>query len=102
MLALITSQLLAAQLPGQFNAGQDQNTEPGDTRLPNGKMQKDEILKADYRQNLKEARDLIELARAFELDLEKDERFVLSVSSLKKLDDMDKTIKRIRSRLRKF
>jgi len=73
---------------------------PDDPRLPNGKLQRDEILKADYEQNLKDARDLIEVAKTFELDLEKSDRFVLSLGLLKKLDDMDKITKRIRNRMR--
>ena len=70
-------------------------------RLPNGKLQSEEILKADYARNVKDARGLIDLAKSFEEDLEKDDRYVLSVSSLKKLDEMDKTIRRIRDRLKK-
>ena len=68
--------------------------------LPNGKLQRDEILKADYEQNLKDARELIDLSTSFELDLEKSDRFVLSLGLLKKLDDMEKITKRIRGRMR--
>jgi hypothetical protein len=68
--------------------------------LPNGKLQRDEILKADYEQNLKDARELIDLTTSFELDLEKSDRFVLSLGLLKKLDDMEKIAKRIRGRMR--
>ena len=70
-------------------------------RLPNGKKQQDEILKADYEQNLKDARELVNIAKAFEQDLEKNDRFVLSLSSLKKLDDMEKLAKRIRGRMKR-
>jgi hypothetical protein len=73
---------------------------PDDTRLPNGKLQRDEILKADYEQNLKDARDLIDAARTFELDLEKSDRYVLSLGLLKKLDDIEKITKRMRNRMR--
>jgi len=64
-------------------------------------MQRDEILKADYDQNLKDARDLMDLAKSFELDLEKSDRFVLSLPLLKKLDEMEKITKRIRGRMRR-
>jgi hypothetical protein len=76
--------------------------EPEDVRLPNGKKQKDEILKQEYEQNLKDAQELLNIARSFEEDLEKDDRFVLSLSSLKKLDDMEKLTKRIRGRMKRF
>jgi cell division septation protein DedD len=76
--------------------------DPDDVRLPNGKKQKDEILKAEYEQNVKDAQDLAVIARAFEEDLEKDDRWVLSLSSLKKLDDIEKLTKRIRSRMKRY
>ncbi len=72
---------------------------PGLIRLPNGKNQRDEILKADYAKNVKDSRELLRLARAFEEDLEKNDAFVFSLSSLKKLDDMEKLTKRIRGRM---
>jgi hypothetical protein len=74
---------------------------PDDIRLPNGKKQMDEILKADYERNVSDARELTGLAKSFEQDLEKNEAFVLSLSSLKKLDDMEKLTKRIRARLKR-
>ena len=74
---------------------------PDDVRLPNGKKQRDEILKADYEQNLKDAQELTILTRSFEEDLEKDDRFVLSLNSLKKLDDIEKLAKRIRGRMKR-
>jgi hypothetical protein len=78
------------------------NQDEPEVRLPNGKKQQDEILKAEYERNLKDAQDLVSIARSFEEDLEKDDRFVLSLSSLKKLDDMEKLTKRIRSRMKRF
>ncbi len=79
----------------------DPNSEqkPEGIRLPNGKSQQDEILKADYQKNLKDARELVSLARMFEENLEKDDAFVFSLASVKKLDDMEKITKRIRGRM---
>jgi hypothetical protein len=73
-----------------------------DVRLPNGKSQTDEILKDDYAKNLKDARDLTGLARGLEEDLEKNEAFVFSLTTLKKLDDMERLTKRIRSRMKRY
>jgi len=105
-LAAITPGLLAAhaasaqnqQLPSEIRPPR---TEPPDQRLPNGKMQRDEILRDDYEKNVKDAAELAQLASAFQLDLEKSDRFVLSLSLLKKLDDMEKLTKRIRSRMKR-
>lgn len=71
-----------------------------DTRLPNGKLQRDEILKAEHAQNIKDAAQLSELAQELQQDLEKNDRFVLSISTLKKTDEIEKLVKKIRSRLR--
>jgi len=104
-LLALTPAALASDLPGQDNPHQDSFPVPGvkdaPARLPNGKLQRDEILKADYDQNLKDARELVELTRAFELDLEKSDRFVLSLGLLKKLDDIEKITRRIRGRMKK-
>jgi hypothetical protein len=72
-----------------------------DGRLPNGKLQREEILKADYEKSVKDARGLIDLAKSFEEDLEKNDKYVFSLPTMKKLDEMEKVIRRIRDRLRK-
>ena len=71
-----------------------------DVKLPNGKSQRDEILKAEHEQNLKDAAELAQLAEQLKIDLEKDDRFVLSMATLKKTDEIEKLAKRIRTRLR--
>ena len=71
-----------------------------DVVLPNGKLQKDEILKAEHQQNLKDAAELADLAEQLKIDLEKNYRYVLSMATLKKTDDIEKLAKRIRTRLR--
>jgi hypothetical protein len=73
-----------------------------DMRLPNGRMQQDEILKADHEKSVKDAAQLIELAEGLKRDLEKDETHVLSISSIKKTEDIEKIARRIRSRIKRF
>ena len=80
---------------------QSQNEDGTDVRLPNGKVQRDEILKAEHEQNLKDAAQLADLAEQLKQELEKNDRYVLSVSSLKKTDEIEKLVKKIRSRLRR-
>jgi len=99
--AAVTSRLLPAQAQ---NPHDGQFPVPGvhdQDRLPNGKLQRDEILKADYERNLADARELVDRAKDFELELEKSDRFVLSVGLLKKLDDIEKLTKRIHGRMRR-
>jgi hypothetical protein len=72
-----------------------------DVLLPNGKVQRDEILKADHEQNLKDAAQLADLAEQLKQELEKNDRYILSISTLKKTDEIEKLVKKIRSRLRR-
>ena len=71
-----------------------------DVRLPNGKLQKDEILKAEHAQNIKDAAQLADLVQQLQQDLEKNDYSVLSMSTVKKTDDIEKLVKKIRDRLR--
>jgi hypothetical protein len=83
--------------------GGDPSTPPplsGEAKLPNGKSQRDAILKAEHEQNLKDAAQLVDLAQQLQQDLEKNDTFVFSISTLKKTDDIEKLVKKIRSRLR--
>lgn len=70
-----------------------------DIKLPNGKSQRDEILKAEHEQNLRDAAQLVELSQQLQQSLEKNDRFVLSLADLKKTEDIEKLAKKIRSRL---
>ncbi len=74
------------------------STSQEEVPLPNGK-QRDEILKADHEKDLKDAAQLIELAEQLKQELEKNDRHVLSISSLKKTEEIEKLAKRIHSRL---
>jgi hypothetical protein len=75
---------------------------PEEVRLPNGKLQREEILKADYQKTLEDARALSKLADQLKTDLEKSDYNVLSVGMLKKTDDIDRLAKRIHDRLKRF
>jgi hypothetical protein len=74
---------------------------PEDLRLPNGKLQRDEILKADYQRTLEDARSLALLAGELKSDVEKGDYNVLSIATLKKTDDIDRLARRIHDRLRR-
>jgi hypothetical protein len=73
-----------------------------DVKLPNGKSQRDEIIRVDYEHNLKDAGDLARLAGEIKDDLERGDRNLVSLKTLKKLDDVEKLTKDIRQRLRRY
>ena len=72
-----------------------------DQRLPNGRLQKDEILKADHNKNIEDARELIRLSGELKTDLEKDTQFVYSIATVKKTEEIEKLAHKIRARLKR-
>ncbi len=73
-----------------------------DIKLPNGKSQKEEIVKEDYKRNLEDATELAKLAEELKTDIEKNDRYVVSVKTLKKTDDIERLVKNIRGRLKRY
>jgi hypothetical protein len=71
-----------------------------DIQLPNGKSQRDEILKAEHEQNLKDAAKLAEMADELKEAMEKQDRFVFSINTMKKAEEIEKLAHRIRARMR--
>jgi len=84
-------------LPGQRSPTKD---EP-DVKLPNGKSQRAEIVRVDYERNLRDAGEMVRLAEEIKDDLEKGDRYLVSLKTLKKLEDAEKLAKDIRQRLRR-
>src|SRR5690242_452658 len=101
LVSIAPAALLAKLLPGQDSPNSPAPLPPDhqdEVRLPNGKKQRDVILKADYEQNVKDAQDLATRARNFQQELEKSDQYVLSLGLLKELDDIEKIARRIRGR----
>lgn len=72
-----------------------------DVRLPNGKLQRDEILKSEHEKSLRDAEDLSRLAGELKQDLEKAGSFVVPLQTIKKTDEIEKLCRRIRGRLKR-
>jgi len=83
-------------LPAPPPAGADR----ADVTLPNGKSQRDEILKAEHEQNLKDAARLASLADELKEAMEKEDRFVLSLNTIKKAEEIEKLARKILGRMR--
>ena len=73
-----------------------------DPKLPDGTSQQEAILKQDHEMSLKEADELIKFAESLKADLHKNDRHLLSVSTLKSLDSIERIAKRIRKRLKRL
>lgn len=90
--AVLTSQILV------FAQSQDREE---DVLLPNGKWQKEEILKAEHKLNLEDSRRLAEVAQGLKAEFEKHDALVLSVNAIRNTEEIEKLAKRIRGRLRR-
>jgi hypothetical protein len=87
-------------LPQSFPPPAHPHEESDEPRLPNGKSQREEILKVDFQKSLEDARELSKLADELKADLEKNDRYVLSLNTLKKTEDIEKLAKKIHDRLK--
>ena len=90
-----TLAVIAAQLP------RAEDSQP-EMKLPSGKSQREEILKVEFEKTLKDSAELVKVAEELKIELEKNERHVLAVSSLKKLETIEKLTKRIRGRMTRY
>lgn len=92
--------LLAQQQPRGRQVPPPLPQSPDEIRLPNGRLQRDEILKVEYQKSVEDARELAKLADELKVELEKSDRNVLSVATLKKTEEIEKIAKRIHDRLK--
>jgi len=71
-----------------------------DVKLPNGKSQKDAIAKEDHEQAMKDVNELISIAEQLRDELGKSGEHVVSVSSVKKTEEIERLARKIRGRLK--
>ena len=83
--------LLAQQFP-QI----DEKEKP--KRLPDGTLQSEAILKEEHKRLLADLARLQDLGREIETELNKNDHHVLSMSILKKLEEVEKLARRMRGR----
>ncbi len=71
-----------------------------EARLPDGKSQKDAIAKEDYNQSLRDADALVAAAETLRDEIKKAGSHVVSVSSVRKTEEIEKLARKIRGRLK--
>jgi len=76
--------------------------QPVDRKLPNGKSQSEEILKADHAKSLQDLKQITELSQSLAAEMERDTSHVLSLNSIRKTEEIEKLARRIRGRMRRF
>lgn len=92
-LGLLSSLALAQEYPPAL-PGKDEPPK----RLPNGTLQSDAILKDEYKRLIEDAGKLVSLAKEVEESIEKNPHQVLNLALLKKIEEVEKLAKRMRSR----
>ncbi len=73
-----------------------------DKRLPNGRSQTEAMLKEDHKRNIADLQKMKDLIGEVEMELEKNDRHVLSMDNLRKLEELEKMSRRVRERMRRF
>lgn len=93
--ALSGALLLWAQLP---RGGERED--PNAPRLK--REQVEELLKSDHKKSLADADEIIKLGEELKIELEKNDRHILSVKAYKKTEEIEKIAKRIRGRMKRY
>ena len=73
---------------------------PEDVKLPNGTSQRQAILKAEHKKSVEDSAKLVDLVTEVHADIEKGDANVVSLKTIKQLDEIERLTKRIRSRLK--
>lgn len=93
---------------GQFpraQPGEDPLPQPSEQtpqKLPNGKTQREMIVKQDYKKNLADSAELARLAEELKSELENGDQYVVSVKAMKNAEDIEKLARNIKSRLKRY
>ena len=109
MIAVMLPRTLILAVFGVLLIAQDPHSPPAlnpDTpnilRTPDGRNRTEMILKADHESSVKDIETIRKLVDDLKMEMEKNDRHILSVSSLKKLDEIEKLVKKIRGRMKRF
>jgi len=66
------------------------------------RQQKDAISKQDYKDNVRDAAELVKLSQGLEASLERNGSFVVDANDLRTAEQIEKLAKTIRGRLKRF
>lgn len=107
-IALLFSSSLAAAQPPDLDDEPPENrrdrapfpSEDSDPKLPNGKSQKDAIAQQQHAEALNAVNEMIGLAQQVKTELQKSGNFVVSVSTIKKTEEIEKLARKIRGKLK--
>jgi hypothetical protein len=93
---------LGLGLNAQFGRRPPREQEKDDVRLPDGKSQKQEILKAEHKKSKDEAAELLTLAQELKDEIDKDPYQVVNLRLIKKAEDIEKLARNIKNRMKRY
>ncbi|MBE0658911.1 MAG: hypothetical protein IH602_14560 [Bryobacteraceae bacterium] len=99
MLGLAAPVAAAQSYPPELIQRDDRNRE---RRLPDGRSQTEAMIKEDHKRNLEDLKKMRDLIADVEKDIEKTGGQVVSLDNLKRLEELEKTSKRVRDRMRRY
>ncbi len=99
---LLSGLLCSAAALAQFPDPASPRAQSEEKRLPNGKLQSEEILKADHEANLKDLDKMKKLVEGVATELTKNKGHVLSLQAVKDLEEVEKISRRVRGRMKRF
>jgi hypothetical protein len=94
--AALFAALLCAQPPIPTTRTED---EP--KRMPDGRLLSEMVRKQDFKDNLEDIEQMKRLLDTVKDELEKSEGHILSIRSLKNLEEIEKLTRRVRGRMKK-
>ncbi len=98
LLPALLAMSLGQELPRAPTAGVD----PERPRVPGGKSQFEALLKADHARSLEDAGELMKVAEELKIELERNDRHVLSMAAIKKTERIEKLARQIRTRMKRY
>ncbi len=98
MLGLAAPVAAAQSYPPELIQRDDRNR---DRRLPDGRSQNEAIIKEDHKRNLEDLKKMRDLIADVEKAIDKTGGQVVSLDNLKRLEELEKTSKRVRDRMRR-
>ena len=82
-------------------ASQRGTIDPPDVKLPDGRSQREAILKAEHKKSLDDVAEILRMAGELKAELEKNEQWVVSMKSIKQTEEIEKLAKRVRGWLKR-
>ena len=103
LLLLLVGLMMTAMTAAQIPRPHQSSPRPDEQMpLPTPQLSQEETRKANYEKSLKDVRELTKLAEDLKTDLEKSDGFTLSLTSVKKAEQIEKLAKQIRSTIKRF